>query len=527
MKAKDLKNSILQLAIQGKLVPQDPKDEPASKLLEKIRAAKQKLVKEGKIKKDKQESFIYKGDDNNYYEKIGTEVRNITGEIPFEIPGSWAWVRLKDIVSYHMGKTPPRKEVVYWDNAIYPWVSIADMRDNDRIITTREKVNQYAFLNIFKGNISKAGTLLMSFKLTVGKVSILSIDAFHNEAIISIYPHYVEKDIQRNYLFKFLPLLTQFGKTKTAIKGNTLNSDSIDTLLIPLPPVQEQARIVACIERLEPFIEEYNLVESELSKLNENFPEQIKKSILQYAIQGKLVPQDPKDEPASVLLEKIEAEKQKLIKAGKIKKDKVESYIYKRDNRHYEKIGDKEVDITDEIPFEIPDSWAWTRLGNLVQVLSDGTHKTPQYVAKGVPFLSVQNISSGKFDFTKLKYITQEEHSKLIQRVKPTYNDILFCRIGTLGKAIKCTLDFEFSIFVSLGLIRLVNFSMNDYVILLFNSPLGDRWIQDNKVGGGTHTFKLNLVDIPRMLLPIPPLAEQDRIVAKVKKLLKLLPSND
>ena len=169
----------------------------------------------------------------------------------------------------------------------------------------------------------------------------------------------------------------------------------------------------------------------------------------------------------------------------------------------------------------------WTRLGNLVQVLSDGTHKTPQYVAKGVPFLSVQNISSGKFDFTKLKYITQEEHSKLIQRVKPTYNDILFCRIGTLGKAIKCTLDFEFSIFVSLGLIRLVNFSMNDYMIILLNSPFGDRWIQENKVGGGTHTFKLNLVDIPHMLLPIPPLAEQDRIVAKVKKLLKLLPSND
>ena len=310
-------------------------------------------------------------------------------------------------------------------------------------------------------------------------------------------------------------------------RGYSRHYQFIKNHILPLPPLEEQKRIVRRIEFLEPYVEEYDKAETELSVLNETFPEQIKKSILQYAIQGKLVPQDPNDEPASVLLEKIKAEKQKLIKVGKIKKDKQESYIYKRDNRHYEKINEKEVDITDEIPFEIPDNWAWTRLKNLVQVLSDGTHKTPQYVAKGVPFLSVQNISSGKFDFTKLKYITQEEHSKLIQRVKPTYNDILFCRIGTLGKAIKCTLDFEFSIFVSLGLIRLVNFSMNDYVILLFNSPLGDRWIQDNKVGGGTHTFKLNLVDIPRMLLPIPPLAEQDRIVAKVKKLLKLLPSND
>ena len=185
------------------------------------------------------------------------------------------------------------------------------------------------------------------------------------------------------------------------------------------------------------------------------------------------------------------------------------------------------MDITAEIPFEIPDSWKWVRLGNIVQVLSDGTHKTPQYVEKGVPFLSVQNISSGRFDLSKLKYITLAEHAKLIQRVKPTYNDILFCRIGTLGKAIKCTLDFEFSIFVSLGLIRLVNFSMNDYIILLFNSPLGDRWIQENKVGGGTHTFKLNLVDIPRMLLPIPPLSEQERIAVKVEEIFKLLPSND
>ena len=328
-----------------------------------------------------------------------------------------------------------------------------------------------------------------------------------------------------SYMYYFLQtpsFVSIFKENMTGIIGG-VSRDKIQNILFPLPPLEEQKRIVSKIESLEPFIDDYNQAETELSKLNDSFPEQIKKSILQYAIQGKLVPQDPNDEPASVLLDKIKAEKQKLIKAGKIKKDKVESYIYKRDNRHYEKIGDKEVDITDEIPFEIPDNWAWTRLGNLVQVLSDGTHKTPQYVAKGVPFLSVQNISSGKFDFTKLKYITQEEHSKLIQRVKPTYNDILFCRIGTLGKAIKCTLDFEFSIFVSLGLIRLVNFSMNDYMIILLNSPFGDRWIQENKVGGGTHTFKLNLVDIPHMLLPIPPFAEQDRIVAKVEEILKLL----
>lgn len=154
-----------------------------------------------------------------------------------------------------------------------------------------------------------------------------------------------------------------------------------------------------------------------------------------------------------------------------------------------------------------------------MSVISDGTHKTPVYVDKGIPFLSVQNISKGYFDFTKLKYITEEEHQKLIQRIQPQINDILFCRIGTLGKAIKCTLDFEFSIFVSLGLLRPIDSELADFIVFAINSPLGDRWIQDNKVGGGTHTYKINLVDIPKMLIPIPPLAEQQRIFAKMMEL--------
>ena len=186
-------------------------------------------------------------------------------------------------------------------------------------------------------------------------------------------------------------------------------------------------------------------------------------------------------------------------------------------NLPYEKVGKNEpVCIADEIPFEIPDTWEWVRLGSLLSVISDGTHKTPHYVSEGVPFLSVQNISSGKFDFTKIKYITQAEHQKLIERIKPQKDDILVCRIGTLGKAIKCTLDFEFSIFVSLGLLRPVNISLTDYIVFVINSPLGDKWIHDNKVGGGTHTYKINLVDIPRMLIPIPPLEEQKRILDKL-----------
>ena len=425
-----------------------------------------------------------------------------------------------------MGKTPPRKEVVYWDNAIYPWVSIADMRDNDRIITTREKVNQYAFLHIFKGNISKAGTLLMSFKLTVGKVSILSIDAFHNEAIISIYPHYVEQDIQRDYLFKFLPLLTQFGKTKTAIKGNTLNSDSIDTLLIPLPPVQEQARIVACIESLEPFIEEYNLVESELSKLNETFPEQIKKSILQYAIQGKLLPQDPNDEPASVLLEKIKAEKQKLIKAGKIKKDKVESYIYKRDNRHYEKIGDKEVDITDEIPFEIPPSWAWVRFKNLVHYRMGKTpqRKNEQFWEHGTfPWVSIADlISDGMLERTKEK-ISDYAVSQIFKGEFSPRGTLLMSFKLTVGKVSVLNINAVHNeAIISIYPYLNTDNSMRDY-LFKFMPLLSQEGRTKTAIKGKT----LNSDSIDALLIPLPPVAEQKRIVTKMDKLLSLFPTHN
>ncbi len=257
--------------------------------------------------------------------------------------------------------------------------------------------------------------------------------------------------------------------------------------------------------------------------------QQLKNSILQMAVQGKLVPQDPNDEPASVLLERIRAEKEELIKQGKIKKEKNPSFIFKgADNIPYEKVGKNEpVSIADEIPFEIPDSWEWVRLGTLLSVISDGTHKTPTYVDNGIPFLSVQNISKGYFDFTKIKYITLEEHLKLIERIKPQRDDILLCRIGTLGKAIKCTLDFEFSIFVSLGLLRPVNSILADFLTFTINSPVGDQWIEENKVGGGTHTFKINLRDIPHMLLPIPPLAEQLRIQEKFSELEPLLEAYD
>ena len=244
-----LKKSILQEAIQGRLVPQFVDEGTAQELLEQIRQEKQKLVKEGKLKKSAlTDSVIYKGDDNKYYEQVGNENIDITEEIPFDLPENWTWVRFGQYVRMSIGKTPPRGETKYWANGKYPWVSISDMSDYGLVTTTKESVSEYA-KSLF-GEISPVGTLIMSFKLTVGRSSLLNTSAYHNEAIISIYP-FVDKNYQaRNFLFHILPIIYNLGDTKDAIKGKTLNSKSLNNLLLPLPPLNEQGRIVAMIELL-------------------------------------------------------------------------------------------------------------------------------------------------------------------------------------------------------------------------------------------------------------------------------------
>ena len=237
-----IKKSILQEAIQGKLVPQEPTDEPASVLLDRIRVEKQKLLKDGKLKKkDIVDSIIFKGDDNKYYENLNGKTLDISEEVPFDLPESWRWCRLGSIVHYRIGKTPPRGETAFWGPGLIPWVSISDMKEYGTIVHTKESVSPKA--TSLLGQISPRGTLLMSFKLTVGRTAILDIDAYHNEAIISIWP-FVDSIALRPYLFYTLPVLANLGDSRDAIKGKTLNTTSINNLLIPLPPSEEQIRIV-------------------------------------------------------------------------------------------------------------------------------------------------------------------------------------------------------------------------------------------------------------------------------------------
>ena len=246
-----LKKSILQYAIQGKLVPQIESEESASILLEKIQQEKLRLVNEGKLKKkDLGNSVILKGADNKYFEKKGNDVVCIDDEIPFEIPDSWEWVRFKNLVQFSLGKTPERVDSTYWSPNDFPWVSIADMEDKSTLTKTKEFISQKALTEKFNNTFSPIGTLIMSFKLTIGKVSILGINAVHNEAIISIFPFINEGDITRNFLFNFLSIITGYTASTDAIKGATLNSKKISEMLVPLPPLQEQMRIVKALNNV-------------------------------------------------------------------------------------------------------------------------------------------------------------------------------------------------------------------------------------------------------------------------------------
>lgn len=510
MKAEQLRKSILQLAIQGKLVPQDPADEPASVLLERIRAEKQRLIKQGKIKKDKGDSVIFKGDDNCYYEKTGSEVKNITDEIPFDIPDSWCWVRFSHIVNFALGKTPDRHTDKYWNNGVYPWFSIADMQDKKIIETAKEKISTIALSEKFNNMFSPKGTLLMSFKLTVGRTSILGIDAVHNEAIISIFPYVSKNNITRDYLMNTLGLLVDYVEQTDAIKGSTLNSNKLQKMFVPFPPLTEQERIVAEIEKFEPLIAEYDKLEQQATKLDGEIYDKLKKSVLQYAIQGKLVSQDSNDEPASVLLERIRAEKK-----AQLGKKYVESYIYKGDdNCYYEHINGKDVDITEEVPYELPDSWLWTKIKYVAFTQTGLTPSTSDKENFGdyIPFIKPGDINGNRIDYNNEGLsIKGLSNGRLIQK-----NSILMvCIGGSLGKS--AVTDRDVSCNQQINTATADTSILPFYMFYVLNS---DYFLKKTKeYATGTATPILNKSSWENIFIPVPPLAEQKRIVEKIDEI--------
>ena len=521
MTGQQLKNSILQMAVQGKLVPQDPNDEPASVLLERIRAEKEQLIKEGKIKKEKNPSVIFRGADNLPYEKVGkNEPVCIADEVPFDIPESWEWVRLEAICTKLVdGDHNPPKGCSY--ETAYVMVSSTNI--NDDCIVELEKV-RYLEKNIFDKENERTnaatGDIFFTSVGSLGRSCVyeggLNICFQRSVSVIHtlIFNYYLKYCLDSAYIQQKIVR----EATGTAQKGFYLNQLAL--LLIPIPPIKEQHRIVSKYLETVQMQKEYYKTNETLDVLNSRFPATLKKSILQYAVQGKLVPQDPADEPASVLLERIRTEKEQLVKEGKIKRDKHESVIFRRDNSYYEKVDGIERCIDDELPLEIPESWEWCRLGTILQKLTDGTHSTPKYTARGIPFISVKDISSGKISFERTKFISKTEHELLASRCDPHRDDILLTKVGTTGIPVLVDTDRPFSIFVSVAQLRFSTELLDKFfLIYLLKSPLVQTQCRENTKGVGNKNWVMR--DIANTLICIPPLAEQKRIQASLANVLK------
>ena len=480
MTPEQLKASILKYAMQGKLVEQKPEDGTGEDLFCKM-------------------------------QQVSTPNKNVTPiveeEIPFDIPSSWKWCKFGELVDCSMGKTPPRAEPVWWQNDIH-WVSISDMKDYGHISYTKEMVSQKALEEKF-GGISTKGTLLMSFKLTVGRTSILDIDAVHNEATISIYPYVDTENYFRDYLFYILPIVTQWGDSKNAIKGKTLNSKSIANLMIPLAPLNELQRIVAKIEELLPYVDRYAAAYEKLEQFNAKFPEDMKKSILQYAIQGKLVEQRAEEGTGEELYQQIQAEKQRLIAEKKIKKEKPLPEI-----------------AENEKPYDIPDNWTWVRFGDL------GSYKKgpfgsaitkSMFVPKGNGAIKVYEQKNAIQKDATLGdyYIRRDYFESKMKGFEVFPGDIIVSCAGTIGETYVMPDKFEQGI-INQALMRMKIFEplYIPYFLTFFDFVL-----KKNARSGSKGSAIKNIPPfeiLKNYLVPIPPLAEQRRIVAKLEEILPL-----
>ena len=506
MTAQQLKNSILQMAVQGKLVPQDPNDEPASVLLERIRAEKERLIKEKKIKREKNPSVIFKGADNTPYEKIGDEVRSLADEVPFDIPDSWEWVRLGNIGDWGAGATPSRTHPEYYGGNI-PWLKTGDLTDS-YIDAIPETITELA-LEKTSVRLNPAGSVLIAmYGATIGKLGILNIAATTNQACCACLPL---GGLDNKYLFYFLmaqkPLFIKQGEGGAQ---PNISKEKIVSTLMPVPPLEEQRRIVVMLGHIFPIIDAYSKCKTELDLCNATFPERLKKSILQEAVQGKLVPQDTSDEPAETLLERIRTEKQRLIKEGKIKKDKHESVIFRRDNSHYEKLDGVERCIDEELPFEIPESWAWVRWGSIAESIQYGYNAPAKQVGR-IRMVRISDIHENTVAWSSVPFCDIEDSDIPTYLLQP--NDILFARTGgTVGKSFLVSEVPCESIYAGyLIRTRYSSLLCPQYLKFFMESPL--YWQQLKSGTTATAQPNCNGQTLAKMLLPLPPANEQLRIV--------------
>ena len=504
MKAQQLKNAILQLAIQGKLVPQDPNDEPASVLFEKIQAEKEKLIAEGKIKKTKKTSDK---------RPLDVEV-----DFPFEIPDSWEWVRLGELFEITSSKRVLQSQ---WKTSGIPFYRAREIVSLKKGQELKDPI--FIDINTYNESISISG------KPEIGDLLVTGVGTFGQYLVVKDDTPFYFKDgnvvwfknnskIYIEYICKYMDSKFFIDSIYSSSQGTTVGTFTIinaKTMLVPFPPLNEQKRIVAKIEELLPFIEEYDKKEQKLTTLNQQFPDQLKKSILQAAIQGQLVAQEPNDEPASELIKRIQAEKERLISEKKIKKPKVKSEIVLRNGLPYEIINGVERCIADELPFEIPESWCWVRLseicsnihyGYTASASSKGTHK----------LLRITDIQNNKVSWNDVPFCSLSEKEAENYTLKK--GNIVIARTGgTIGKSFLINNIQEQSVFASY-LIRIVLLShvYEKYISYYLNSPF--YWEQLRSYSMGTGQPNVNSVSLGCLFISLPPLSEQKRIVQKIEE---------
>ena len=514
MNGKQLKNSILQWAIQGKLVPQDPNDEPASVLLDKIRQEKERLIKEKKIKRDKNASIIYRGEDNSYYEKILAtgEVKCIDEEIPFEIPNGWEWCRICHVAEIARGGSPrPIKEYLTDATDGINWIKIGDTEKDSKYITSvKERIKQSG---VSKSRMVHKGDFLLTNSMSFGRPYITQVDGCIHDGwlVISL----IEQSYRQDFFYYLLSsgyAYSQFAKRVAGAVVQNLNSEKVAISLFPLPPYKEQNRIVQKIKDLLPLVEKFGNDKTLLDKLNADINTRLKKSILQEAIQGKLVPQIAEEGTAQELLEQIKKEKQKLVKEGKLKKSTLSDSVIFRgdDNRYYEQIGKKCLDITDEIPFDIPENWQWIKLDQGISLLSGRDLEPSQYndLHHGIPYITgASNFVNSNLIINRWTEapITISNKGDLLLTCKGTIGSMAFNDIGQIHIARQVMAITSYGI----DLKYIKCFLQSNLSILEKNANSMIPGISRNTLLG--------------MLFPLPPLKEQQRIVAQIEKLFEQL----
>ena len=515
MTGKQLKNSILQWAIQGKLVPQDPNDEPASVLLEKIRAEKARLIKEWKIKKDKKESIIYRGEDNSYYEKFADgKVVCIDEEIPFEIPATWEWCRISHLFLHASGKQQSSSNKGY--GTPQKFITTSNLYWG-RFVLDNVKVMNFTEEEIKNCSATKGDLLVCEGGAGYGRSAIWDKEY---DICLQNHVHRLRPLIDGicEYVYHFIYLLkesNQLTSVGTAMPG--LSANRLKGLLLPLPPYQEQCRIVSKLKEVIPYVERYNETEDVLSRLNSQIRVCLKKSILQEAIQGKLVPQNASEEPATVLLQQIREEKQRLVAKGKLKKkDVVDSDIFKGDdNKYFEKKGKDTVCIDEEIPFEIPATWEWVRLSDVVQV--NPKNDVPDNTLS--VFIPMERI-----DATYLSSFTYTERKWGDIKAGFTHfadGDVAFAKITPCFQNRKSMILKGLPNGIGAGTTELkvlrpyAETIDREYLLFFLESSY---FVEEATFKGTANQQRIISGYMENKLFPLPPLSEQRRISEKIKK---------